>query len=105
MEYKIIRSHLQAYLHQDYDLDSQTVPKAIYDAIADSDEHQALLVELEALAKEEKNRIKEVLGDHDVEIFTSIDAIELLTTLTTMTKLWIEEKHLQSLNQQTKMKT
>jgi hypothetical protein len=88
--YQYLRAQLQSHLHQDFDLDSGTLPQALFGAVATSDPAR-LLGELTQLQEEPLDTIREVLDDHDVYIWEFITPEEFLVTLETLAKLYVKE--------------
>jgi hypothetical protein len=86
MSYETIRKSLQYFLHQDFDLDSETLADAILKAVKHAD-YAKLVSELEQLRSENDTVIEEVLNDHDVHLWDSISPHDLLVTLRTLANL------------------
>lgn len=98
-DFEHIRNQLNCFLHQDYDLDSKTVPQAIINAIMHSD-IPLMIEELTKLQSESLEKIQEVLNDHDVYIWGAITPQELLITMKTFAILYLEEQRLDKINEE-----
>lgn len=84
--YAVIRNMLGCYLHQDFDLQYDSVADALNAAIRQTDKSQ-LAVALDKLERESDQVISDVLGDHDVAIWDEISPQDLLVTIKTLLKL------------------
>ncbi len=77
---------LGCYLHQDFDLQYDSVADAICAAIRQTDKSQLALA-IEKLEHEPDQVISDVLGDHDVSIWDETSPHDLLVTIKTLVKL------------------
>lgn len=77
---------LGCYLHQDFDLQHDSVADAIHAAIRQADKKK-LAIAIELLEHEPDQLISAVLGDHDVAIWDETTPRDLLVTIKTLAKL------------------
>ena len=84
--YAVIRNMLGCYLHQDVDLQYDSVADALTAAIRQTDTNQLSLA-LEKLEQEPDEVISDVLGAHAVSIWDEISPQDLLVTIKTLVKL------------------
>lgn len=84
--FEIIRQMLACYLHQDFDMEFETLVDAIVAAIKHTDSAKLVeaLIELEA---QPDAVVEEVLSDHSVHLWHMASPRDFLVTLRTLASL------------------